>query len=104
MSKKPVDQTWHGTNEPPRIPMKKRSTYSPAGLEIVPAKAVGIAPSSRHAAKVIRGPKWSHAGPAMRRTIRLEGVRKCAEPHKLEDLRGSECDDVGIGDLILREV
>jgi len=67
LSKNPVDQTWHGTNDPPRIPMKNRITYKPAGVEIVPARAVGIAPRSKQAAKVNR----SQAGPATRRTSRL---------------------------------
>jgi hypothetical protein len=51
--------------------MKNRITYKPAGVEIVPARAVGIAPRSKQAAKVIRGPNRSQAGPATRRTSRL---------------------------------
>lgn len=38
---------------------------------MVPASAAGTAPHSKVAAKVILGPKRSHAGPAMRRTRRL---------------------------------
>ncbi len=68
LSKNPVDQTWHGTKLPPRIPTKKRRAISSLALWTVPARAVGIAPTRRHPAKVYRGPKRSHAGPATSRT------------------------------------
>lgn len=38
---------------------------------MVPARADGIAPRRRHAAKVTRGPNLSQDGPATRRTRRL---------------------------------
>ena len=51
--------------------MKKRRTMRPAAELTVPASAVGMAPRSKQLAKVTRGPKRSHAGPATRRTRRV---------------------------------
>ena len=51
--------------------MKNRRTIRPAALFTVPARAVGMAPRSKNAAKVTRGPKRSHEGPAIRRTMRV---------------------------------
>ena len=71
LSKNPVDHTWQGTNEPPRMPTKNLRTMSPVALDTVPASAVGMAPASRHPAKVTLGPKRSHDGPATKRTRSL---------------------------------
>jgi len=51
--------------------MKNRRTMRPAAELTVPASAVGIAPRSKQEAKVTRGPKRSHAGPATKRTRRV---------------------------------
>src|SRR2546423_10567264 len=71
LSKKPVDQTWQGTKVPPRMPMKNRRAMSSLALYAVPDRKVGIAPTKRQLANVLRGPKRSHAGPATRRTSRV---------------------------------
>src|SRR5271170_8049799 len=57
LSKKPVDQTWQGTKEPPRMPIKKRRAMSSGALYAVPDRNVGIAPTKRQPANVLRGPK-----------------------------------------------
>ena len=72
LSKKPVDQTWQGTNVAPKTPMKKRRARRPVALVTSPARAVGTAPASRTPAKQRRGPKRSHRGPMKRRTTRLD--------------------------------
>ena len=72
LSKNPVDHTWQGTKDPPRIPTKNLKTISPVAVFTVPARAVGIAPMRRHPANVALGPKRSHEGPAKRRTSRLK--------------------------------
>lgn len=72
LSKKAVDQTWQGTKVPPRMPMKKRRASKPLTVVTAPARAVGMAPAKRQAAKVYRGPKRSHAGPATSRTRSLD--------------------------------
>ena len=51
--------------------MKKRRAYSSDAVYAVPERNVGIAPTRRQAAKVLRGPNRSHAGPATRRTRRV---------------------------------
>ena len=52
--------------------MKNRKTIRPDALWTVPAKAVGMAPASRIAAKVHLGPKRSHAAPAVSRTNKVD--------------------------------
>ena len=74
LSKNPVDHTWQGTKEPPRIPTKKRRAKRPLALVTAPASTVGMEPASRQPAKVYRGPTRSHIGPATNRTRRLGGV------------------------------
>jgi hypothetical protein len=71
LSKKPVDQTWQGTNAAPKIPMKKRRTMIPVGVVTRPAIAVGRAPARRQPTNTRRGPNLSHRGPAIRRTTRV---------------------------------
>jgi hypothetical protein len=68
LSKKPIDQTWQGTKDPPRIPTKKRSAISPDTFVTNPAIAVGMEPARRMQTNVILGPKASQRGPAMKRT------------------------------------
>jgi hypothetical protein len=79
LSKNPVDQTWHGTNDPPRIPTKKRSAMRPPAEFTVPAKAVGIAPIKSTVQNVQRGPNLSHIGPAMVRTMRVPAIATMLE-------------------------
>ena len=52
--------------------MKNRKAIRPEALCTVPAKAVGMAPANRIAAKVHLGPKRSHAAPAVSRTNKVE--------------------------------
>lgn len=68
LSKNPVDQTWQGTNVPPRIPTKNRNAKSPCQLLTKPAIAVGMEPASKMIMYVHRGPNRSHNGPATKRT------------------------------------
>lgn len=56
LSKKPVHQTWHGTNVPPKIPMKNRRAIKPLGPVTRPAMAVGMAPHRSNPTKTKRGP------------------------------------------------
>src|SRR4051812_7081788 len=56
---------------PPRMPMKNRRAISSLALYAVPDRKVGIAPSKRQPANVLRGPKRSHAGPATRRATKV---------------------------------
>ena len=58
-----------GTNVLPRIPMKKRTAYSPPTEFTVPASPDGMAPIMRRPAITLRGPKRSTRGPQIRRTI-----------------------------------
>ena len=106
LSKNPVDHTWQGTKDPPRIPTKNLKTMRPAALVTVPAKAVGIAPKRRHPANVTLGPKRSHKGPAKTRTRRLnEGVSyRVVKWSTRRYLRCSEGNNVGVGNLILAEL
>ena len=53
---------------PPRIPTKNLTAMRPWGVETVPARAVGIAPTSKTPANVHLAPYLSHNGPAARRT------------------------------------
>lgn len=71
LSKKPVDQTWQGTNVPPKIPTKNLRAIRPDTLVTKPAMAVGIAPANRTAMYVHLGPNLSQSGPATNRTTRV---------------------------------
>ena len=68
LSKKPVDQTWHGTKVPPKIPTKNLNAIRPDTLFTKPAIAVGMAPARSTPMYVHRGPKRSQRGPATKRT------------------------------------
>ena len=68
LSKKPVVQTWQGMKLLPRIPTKNLTVTRPGVVEIVPTRAVGIAPASRMPANVNLASNLSHSGPAARRT------------------------------------
>lgn len=85
LSKKPVHQTWHGTNEAPKIPTKNRSAIKPFGVLTKPAIAVGRDPPSRHPMKTYRGPNRSQSGPAIKRITNVP-----ARPMTLE-LAKSTC-------------
>jgi hypothetical protein len=71
LSKKPVDQTWHGTKVPPKIPTKNLKAIRPDTLFTRPAIAVGIAPARSTPMYVHLGPKRSQRGPATNRTTRV---------------------------------
>ena len=105
LSKNPVDHTWQGTKDPPRIPTKNRIANKPDTLVTAPARAVGIDPASKQAANVTLGPNRSHAGPAARRTSRLtmrhQPYSSC-ENQRL--LRCNERNDVRVGDISGAEV
>jgi hypothetical protein len=71
LSKKPVHQTWHGTNVAPSIPTKNRRAIRPDGVLTSPAIAVGTAPQIKVPMKTQRGPNRSQRGPHTTRTRNL---------------------------------
>ena len=53
------------------MPMKRRMMYRPVASLISGAKPMGMLPISRIQPKTLRGPNWSHSGPATKRTPRV---------------------------------